>query len=358
VSNDPDAAGPGPDARRTPDAQGADVNLSVVTVGPGTVTISPSGASCGVGCVTLPAQTVVTVTPSVLLGGAAQPWTGPCAGTPDGDPCVFTLTADTTLQANFVCTGDYVVLAGAGSDAASGACGAPFKTIAHALTASLPGQTIRLLPGTYDVANGETFPMLVMDRTLVGDESDQGMATIISGNGGNVVRPGGTTVIAGLTITAGADGIYADVAASTVTIRNNQLTGNSVGVWFQTAGSYVVTDNLMFSNTSHGIAHITGAPSVRYERNRVYLNPLGVETDSNNADFGGGPLGSTGGNHFYCNTRNDLWIYQTIPLSARNNFFDHTPPTTGADGSGIDAYQALSGTIDTAGAQLTTMPCP
>ena len=331
-------------------------------MGPGTIAVSPTGTSCGVGCTVHTIGTTVTLAPQLLAGARVMAWGAPCNATLPGQSCTFTLETDTEVQTTFLCTADVIVDATTGNDGATGVCGAPLKTLRQALTAASVGQTIRALPGVYDVANGEIFPIVLDGRTLVGDEETKGETTRIVADGAeDGVSLRGTAVIAGLKIEApGRRGVDVSAAGSSVTVRNNQVTNSAFALWFGTGGTHTVTGNRFFMNSGHGVAHISGSPSVKYEGNHIYMNNLGVEADTPNGDWGGGALGSTGGNHFYCNMRNDLWIYHSMGevLRARNNFFDHSPPTSGADGGGIDAYQASTGPIDTFGAQVTTVPCP
>ncbi|MBN1592200.1 MAG: right-handed parallel beta-helix repeat-containing protein [Candidatus Coatesbacteria bacterium] len=73
---------------------------------------------------------------------------------------------------------DYYVKAGtAGNDSNAGTAAAPWKTITRALSQDTgtwtpviaDGDTIYVLPGTYDTANGETFPLSILNQiTLIG----------------------------------------------------------------------------------------------------------------------------------------------------------------------------------------------
>jgi hypothetical protein len=62
--------------------------------------------------------------------------------------------------------GALYVDAALGDDDGYGTLETPFQTIAHAITESTVGDTIRILPGTYGAASGETFP-LVPDGLLL-----------------------------------------------------------------------------------------------------------------------------------------------------------------------------------------------
>src|SRR5256885_4850868 len=70
-----------------------------------------------------------------------------------------------------------------GSDTNPGTQSSQFKTITHAMTkATRSGSTVYAAVGTYDVANGETFPITVPAGVLlIGDEANKG-------NGGSPTR--------------------------------------------------------------------------------------------------------------------------------------------------------------------------
>jgi parallel beta-helix repeat protein len=70
-----------------------------------------------------------------------------------------------------------------GNDAYDGSAAKPFKTIRQALSASSSGTTIQLATGTYDAANGETFPIAVPSGVkLVGNASSKGAGITLSGS--------------------------------------------------------------------------------------------------------------------------------------------------------------------------------
>ena len=66
---------------------------------------------------------------------------------------------------------DYYVDASSGEDTNPGSASEPWKTITHAVGTAATDVKIRVLPGTYDAALGETFPIqLKAGQILVGDE--------------------------------------------------------------------------------------------------------------------------------------------------------------------------------------------
>jgi hypothetical protein len=108
----------------------------------------------------------------------------------------------------------------------------PCLTITYALTQADPGDTIQIAAGTYDTANGETFPLvLAEDLTLTGAGAP---TTIIDADGTNrviTVQPGVTAAISGVTITGGGStnlggGLFNSATLTlTATIVANQLAG-------------------------------------------------------------------------------------------------------------------------------------
>ncbi|MBN2840086.1 MAG: cell wall-binding repeat-containing protein [Coriobacteriia bacterium] len=101
----------------------------------------------------------------------------------------------------------YYVDAATGSDAAAGTSAAPFKTITHAMSAAVAGDTIVVRDGIYDVALGESFPIDVTRGVTVRAQAGHrpvvdAEAAIVSGvfKIKNAIEH---TVLHGLTITGG-----------------------------------------------------------------------------------------------------------------------------------------------------------
>src|SRR6266853_2522722 len=92
----------------------------------------------------------------------------------------------------------YYVSALAGSDTNPGTQSSPFKTITHGMrVATKNGTTVRVASGAYNVANGETFPIVVPAGVLlIGDETNKGggsTPTSIVGGGQVPAFPAGTS---------------------------------------------------------------------------------------------------------------------------------------------------------------------
>lgn len=278
----------------------------------------------------------------------------------------------------------YTVNAATGDDTIGNGTTIPYKTITKALSQTVSGASVTVGPGTYDAAHGESFPIIVPAGVrLIGDETNKGNGTApttING-GGNVsgiltfisaaVVPLDNTVVAGFIITGTAPNpaVQAPMAVivknDSVTIRNNRLVNSGKnGIYFYGGGNNsVVAGNVIQSNgvgnNGNGISFINGTgPGVRVENNIISLNVYGVEYDApaTSGDLGGGAMGSAGGNIISGNSNIDLWtnVDAGVTISARNNFWDHVPPTITSSSSAtdFDIYNQFGANVDTTGAAL------
>lgn len=278
----------------------------------------------------------------------------------------------------------YTVDATNGNDTTGNGTTLPYKTLTKALSVAVSGSTVTVAPGTYDAALGETFPIIIPAGVqLIGDETNKGNGTIPTRivGGGNLstlasftsatVVPRDGSVVAGFTITGTAPNPTVNspmglvLENNSVTIRNNRLVDSGKGGLYVTANgnSTLVSGNVIQSNgttnNGFGIAFINGTgPGVRIENNVIRLNVTGVEFDAPAAsgDLGGGATGSTGGNVIAANSGINLWtnVAVGVTISARNNFWDHVPPTitSSSSASGYDIYNQYGATVDTTGATL------
>jgi hypothetical protein len=298
-------------------------------------------------------------------------------------------TEETTIIDNLAVSSsgqsfDWSVDAATGDDTNAGTPDAPFKTITHALSKAVLGDFIKVQPGTYDAANGETFPIQVRGGVrLIGDEAGKGdgaAPTLIRGDGflagspetvtvyiAGALASGADAVLAGLKIlNTGAAGARTAVLIGTGTtseceIRNCSFIGSPDVAILIRDGSppCVVRDNLIRSNGT-GLLFRDGGFDARVERNIIRDNTVGVRffTPSEMGgswDLGGGPPGSLGANELSSNAQNDLLMsgVGSHNVHASNNFWDHVPP------SGNDFF-IVSGTFNltTTGAALAPNPAP
>lgn len=265
----------------------------------------------------------------------------------------------------------YYVDGGSGSDAAAGTAARPFKTITKAMSVATAGQSVKVLPGTYDAANGEAFPISIPDSvSLIGEESDKGATTVIQGGGAVVkggltflaaILPGAHSVVAGFTVTDTMGGnswpMGLALRKSSVELRNNRLVNSlSIAVYIiDGTTNHLIHDNLIQGNGSVGLAFIGGGVGSRVENNVITGNAYGVEYDSAGGDMGGGAAGSVGGNALYGNVHSDLWTNQTnaVTIYVANCTWDHVAPTVGAENS-ADIFNGGGAIIVTTGAQLAS----
>ena len=247
---------------------------------------------------------------------------------------------------------DFYVNPTIGSDSNVGSYVLPFKTITYAMAMAAAGNVVMAEPGTYDAANGETFPIRIASGvTLVGDELFKGagpIQTVISGMGNfgageAAVVTGEGSTIAGFFITTGDVSTFDTgavfVNATHVKVRNNTLTASYQGLF---------SDN--------------GPADVRVQGNVIRYNDIGVRLSYTGMDLGGGAAESPGLNQIRCNTTTD--IYMAVdepgkPAYARNNDWDHAPPDESSTPSaGLDIYiKYIGNTIDTTGAYSSVLLC-
>jgi hypothetical protein len=268
---------------------------------------------------------------------------------------------------------DYWVDSSKGSNTNPGTENKPFKTITKALGLVTAGHTVYVTPGTYDLANGETFPLqLPAGAILIGDEANKG-----AGNPPTVIKGGSPTGFIGTSIEAGANSVIAgftilhDDAGATfneniaitndgITLRNNHIIdGSDNGLYiYKGADNHTIVGNVIQGNTSNGLIFRDGGVGSLVEDNLITGNGYGVAYDSPGGDLGGGATGSNGGNIISCNTVSDLWTNAGVTIDAQNNFWDHVPPTVSdVETADIDIRRDLSSTVITTGAVLAPSPC-
>ncbi len=169
---------------------------------------------------------------------------------------------------------DVYVDANSGSDATgNGSSGSPFRSITHALGLVNGGDRILARPGTYDIGNGEVFPLQLVPGTSLVSTAGRSVTTIDasgSGPGIGVVRFPTTgsfsasDLLEGFTITGGFNGVevLADGQTTGPTIRGNTISGNqNAGVSnysfnFNSRATPTIRGNTISSN-AHGIRNLS-----------------------------------------------------------------------------------------------------
>lgn len=338
------------------------------------------------------AATAITISAASNAWDHASPTLGCSVGDDVCDAHAGTGTAATFIttsatQASPHCGGSVLFVAESGLDTNPGTEVSPFKTITHALSIATSGSTVNVAPGTYDDANGETFPMAIPDGVaLIGDEPNKGAATVpteIVGGGqapgfmaglGAAVMPGVGSTIAGFTVTNDNGGLTVRrgliLANDGVTLRNNTVTGatHQMGVYVDASSNHVISGNRIVSNgpsAGTGLDFGAGGTGTKVENNVITGNSIGVEYEVAGGDLGGGAAGSAGGNTISCNNGLDVGVFAATPItiSAANNFWDHVSPTLSCNFTGDDICDFSAGTanaaaIDTTGAALAAGACP
>lgn len=319
---------------------------------------------------------VATVGATSGLVTAVGPGTSIISATAEGQTGSATVTV---CQAGIVpvasASATTYVSAASGNDATgTGSCAAPFKTITKGVTGAASGTVIRVSPGTYNTALGETFPInLPAGVQLIGDEANKGQgSTATKIIGGAYIALAGACGAYGTTIYAGANAIIAGFELTNgvnafaqftlllrndgVVVRNNSLVNNPNNAIYLCNGSVnqLIAGNRIRSNAGVGIGFIGGGVGSKVENNVITNNSYGIEYDSRGGDLGGGALGSVGGNVISCNAVNDLWtnLGNSFTIEAANNFWDHVPL------SGNDVFNPNGVALLTTGAQVATGNCP
>jgi parallel beta-helix repeat protein len=210
-----------------------------------------------------------------------------------------------------------------GSDTNPGSPSLPFKTITHGLSLAVSGDSLLVAPGTYTGADGEIFPLNIpASVNLIGDEAGRGASPLTKISGEVDAGPGAT--IAGFTVTT-SSGIAIKPIADGAFIRNNTITGNSVGIYVSNSTNHVITLNVVSGNSGQGILYVSSTAGGKAENNVITNNGYGVVYQSAGGDFGGGPSSSVGGNVISCNTNADFWTNQLGPIYAANNLLGPRP---------------------------------
>ena len=191
----------------------------------------------------------------------------------------------TNIQPDPVTPIDYFVDAVNGSNSNNGSEQTPFRTITHALSVAAAGDSIKVLPGMYNVSLGEVFPLRIPDSViLIGDEDNRGTgsdSTIIAGIGlvsGSyyaAVVGGDKASISGFLILEQSfdpfhytlfcedieftiyknninslwGGIYLDGGTDCL-IKDNYLTASNIGIWCESADAAVIRNNQFKSGTT------------------------------------------------------------------------------------------------------------
>ena len=289
----------------------------------------------------------------------------PGGGTTYG--ATFTMgSVNTTLYAVWTPIPIRYVNAVTGNDSNPGTSGAPLKTITKALSVAANYSVIDVAPGTYDVTNGETFPLVLPTGVnLLGNIGGVGSGVLIQGGAeppgisgfiSAAVIMGKNSVLEGFTVTnsSGVDipmGILfaAAFGSDNAVVRANTISGNGHDGIYVYGGSSggAVDQNFFVINGSGDLVFVDYGGNGMVVSNNSF-SAL-VELDTPGPDLGGGAAGSPGNNHF---PGVNLTYFGTGGLVyARNNDWLGYPPTVGTWPGGYDVGLSPSSasTVDVTG---------
>ncbi len=295
---------------------------------------------------------------------------------------------------------------GQGSDTSgNGSRANPFRTLTKAIAKAKIGSTIHLGAGTYDVSAGEKFPIKLPPNIWVQGRYE---SSIIRGEGTHtidgkayqtaIVAPmhtnlcrvkvennaGGACVLfdngepnilecwltsigkgTGLQLVGNASGsiMQCKIAENQVgievlgdkpcgpTISGNYFEhNNKVGLLYKGRSSPHVSGNIFQGNDIGVEGHGTFHP--RFAGNEFLTNRIGVwMVDTWMGDFGMGGRSSPGGNTFLSNSDAGFWNQTRHTYSAKNTFWENTPPTTSTgtkppSGGRVDIFNSGGGKVD------------
>lgn len=254
-------------------------------------------------------------------------------------------------EAQSVLPGIYVDAATGNDTTGDGSSASPFKTIRRGIQGADVGEVVRVGPGTYDVANGERFPIIpgfgvtiqgTEARTMEGtvrmtrvvgggywsqDPEGRLHATFIPNDGNRLV---------GLIITDpepavsfGAKPSPVLLAFSGATVESCAFVDSSQGVRVLDGVSDCLLKDCAFARNGIGILVEGDGTGNRMEGCLVTDNGSGVMCFGAGMDFGGGAENGAGRNAFVANQTNDFIHFagDNDLIFAEDCFWDHVAPT-------------------------------
>ena len=272
-----------------------------------------------------------------------------------------------------------------------GAIASPCRSMTKGIAAAAAGDVVSVGQGRYDEAV-ETFPIQMKPGVQLAG-AGPGKSTITWNQFNNfpaAVVMAENSSISGFTLDANNNRVPAlvEVDSGSPVILNNAFTDgfkNGVTGIDVTGGSPLITSNtfsyfghsdapsaaieiyndadpIVFQNTITnnrlGLLSASASGGI-LSKNDVRFNHIGVQVEpQSRPNLGDGTAGHPGQNILSCNASADLADYNDSPaVSARNNLWDHVPPTqSSVIGNGIDIYATEPDRVDSAGAQLAP-PC-
>jgi parallel beta-helix repeat protein len=270
-----------------------------------------------------------------------------------------------------------------GNDTSSGGAWTnPLRTLTYALDAVTDGDTLCVLPGSYDPDHGEAGNFFIPGGVTVAGTSRDSCLVSGSGTDYSVVRLGDGATIEGVTIVNWNEDDFAILTTGGGLIRNVAARGPfDVAVVRADGGrgartSDVVIEDCEFTNTSsprtgralelyYGTRCVVRGCTVSGWEYGLYINrdsdPL-IErcTITDNAygiiaagggglltqpDLGGGARGSVGGNAVRDNVNVGVFNMTAADIWALDNTWTTDPPTEGAPPPATDFWNPGGGTV-------------
>ncbi|MDB9362636.1 S-layer homology domain-containing protein [Nodularia spumigena CS-588/02] len=175
-----------------------------------------------------------------------------------------------------------------GNDTNIGSRSSPFKSLTRALKATKTAVIIQLTSGTYSVANGEVFPIVISGGvTVIGNEANKGAGIVISGSGeyetpsfgrqSMTLLLQGNASLLGVTVTnpvPKGTGIWIESAATNVA-NNTFVNCGREGIFVTGNAKPAIVDNVFRQNSASGLMMARHSKG-EVLRNVFQKNSLGI----------------------------------------------------------------------------------
>ncbi|WP_339460874.1 S-layer homology domain-containing protein [Nodularia spumigena] len=175
-----------------------------------------------------------------------------------------------------------------GNDTNIGSRSSPFKSLTRALKATKTAVIIQLTSGTYSVANGEVFPIVISGGvTVIGNEANKGAEIVISGSGeyetpsfgrqSMTLLLQGNASLLGVTVTnpvPKGTGIWIESAATNVA-NNTFVNCGREGIFVTGNAKPAIVDNVFKQNSASGLMMARHSKG-EVLRNVFQKNSLGI----------------------------------------------------------------------------------
>jgi parallel beta-helix repeat protein len=220
----------------------------------------------------------------------------------------------------------------------SGSPGNPYRTITGGLKHAAAGESVYVMPGTYDASIGESFPItLVSGVSLVGLVSSEqpDIKPKIQGAGNYTSPSQGGPYLTAIICADGADiddfeitapggiAVWCEAAAARTRIRENVIKLSDYGIVTAGTARPAIENNVITENFLSGIETLdTSAPLVR--NTTLSSNGYGVVARDSSLPDLGAPT-KNGANILTENTECDLYNVTDSQISAIGNTWDDNP---------------------------------